>query len=299
MTELVVVGKPDDEVEKTPLYKGRRLISHSESDAYGQCEQKHSFAHEEKLQPKKRGSALARGSAGHLYLETFLQATKDGMPNEAARKKALHKVAAEPNAAEIIPLVTYWAENIWPTLGWRIIEVEYEFEPVGVSNTLAIPGKIDLIAEVWNATANEWQIMVIDHKFLYDPYPVPVFDLLPQIPKYIGILRSKGMKVKGGIFNVMRTRKLNNPNEAYKLFPVYPTNAQIKRYIVEQVTNMNQIEANAANPEYIPVRTVNKMNCANCGFLDLCLARAQGRDTKLLEKIDFEPNTYGYTEADS
>lgn len=297
MTDMVIVGQGETP-EKQAVWQGRRLISHSEVDGYLQCERKHAFAHEEKLQPKKRGAALAKGSAGHLFLEVFLQSIKDGMSNNDAIQNGLQKVAGEPNAADIIPLVVFWAKEVFPTLGWKIIAVEHEFTPTPVSKTLAIPGKIDLIAEVYNKETNEWEILIIDHKFLYDPYPIPVFNMLPQIPKYVGIMRSQGMKVKGGMFNVMRTRKLNNPMDAYVQVPVRPTNAQIRQQMIEHVTVMRQIEDNAADPDYIPLRTTNKMNCGHCGFIDLCQARLEGRDTKLLEQIDFEKNTYGYTEKE-
>lgn len=298
MTDMVIVGRGETPEEKKPEWQGRRLISHSEVDGFLQCERKHAFAHEEKLQPKKRGAALAKGSAGHLFLEVFLQSIKDGYTNTDAIQNALQKVAGEPNAADIIPLVMYWAKEVWPTLNWKIIAVEHEFSPVPVSTSLAMPGKIDLIAEVWNEETRQWEITVIDHKFLYDPYPTPVFNMLPQIPKYIGIMRSQGIKVKAGMFNVMRTRKLNNPLDAYVQVKVHPSNAQIRQQMIEHVTVMKQIEENSKNPEYIPLRTTNKMNCGHCGFIDLCQARLEGRDTSLLEKIDFEKNTYGYTDKE-
>lgn len=281
-----------------PEYKGRRLISHSEVDGFNQCERKHHYAHEVKLEPKKRGAALGKGSAGHLFLETFLQAIKDGVSQADAIEKALNKTAGEQFAADILPIVMYWAQEVWPTLGWKIIAVEYEFEPIGVAEGLAFPGKIDLIAEVYDKQIGQWVVMVIDHKFLYDPYEQEVFDLLPQIPKYIGVLRTKGIPVKAGMFNVLRTRDLKNPRDRYKQFIVRPNNQIIKQHMIEQVEGMKRIKANSENPNFVPMRTVNKINCTNCGFRELCLRDARGEDTQLLLRAEFQTNTYGYKEKE-
>lgn len=269
----------------------KRMISHSEVESFNQCEMKHHFGFVDKLQPIERSAALNKGTMGHLFLETFLKGIKNGESDWEAKTNATTVIlqADAMLASEVILIVHPWVDYVWPNLGWKIIEVEYEFEPVHLGNGLYLPGKIDAIVETKDSRFGN-AIAIVDHKFVYDPPTKAIENLQPQIPKYIGVLRTLGIPAKFGIYNYLRTRKLKDPMDKFSRSNVYPNNERLKTHMIEHMETARQIDAGVTNP----VRTANKMNCGHCGFLELCTARLNGEDTKLLERHSYELNEYGY-----
>lgn len=261
----------------------RRLISYSEADSFNQCEKKHEYAHEDKLTAITHSDGLTLGTAGHLFFETFFKAILEGSDTDHAKHLATHVIAAEPMGAKALNLCLPWVDGIWPTLGWKIVAVEQEYR-VTISDSLVYPMKCDLLVQ-WNG-----ELVLVDHKFLYDPYSRNVIDILPQMPLYIGALRSHGLNVKYGLYNVIRTR--NTKIDVYTMEPVKPTPARVKQAMLEQIETMKRIE----NGVSFRVRTANKMNCGNCQFADLCAAELRGEDTTLMKKTFFKHNDYGYTD---
>ena len=277
------------------------LISHSEVEAFGQCEQKHYYAHTEQLEPVTSSRALATGNAGHFTLETFLQALINGADNEEASKHALQEISDHDDFDfDIImkarELTKPWMEQIWPKLGWKVLAVEKEFR-LTIEEGLIYPFKVDAIIE------RRGEMMIVDHKFVADPYNDTTIRLMPQMPRYIGAMRMMDLPVTGGIYNFVRTRQLKNPMAPmadagrYGQVDNIPTKARIRHSLLEQIQEMRKIdslEKMPANERPIPVRTVNKMNCDHCGFAELCAMDLEGRDTTFMKKVGFRPNTYGY-----
>lgn len=276
----------------------KMLISHSEVEAKTQCAKKHDYAHNQKLQPIGHSMALNRGNAGHTMLEVFFLAIKAGTPTEKAKMLAMSapKLKEYPIEAvgEAMALVMPWIDNVWPGLGWKIIEVEKEFR-VPITDTLIFPFKCDLLIEY------RGEIFFVDHKFTYDAYSDEVIEVLAQLPKYIGGIRKLGIPVVGGKYNFFRTRKLKNVMDAFVVKEVPVSDQRILNTMRDQVQVMKQIETERGNAELKvnqsrPIRTANKMNCANCGFINLCTAELNGRDTTKMREANFVPNTYGYKE---
>lgn len=274
----------------------KMLISHSEVEAKSQCAKKHDYAHNQKLQPVGHSMALNRGNAGHTMLEVFFLEIKKGTPTEQAKMLAMSapKLREYPMEAvgEALALVMPWIDNVWPTLGWKIIEVEKEYR-IPITETLIFPWKCDLLIE-WRG-----EIWFVDHKFTYDAYADDVIEVLPQLPKYIGGIRKLGIPVKGGIYNFFRTRKLKNVMDAFVTKQVPVSDKRILETMRDQVQVMKEIETERTLGDTLstrPVRTANKMNCANCGFLTLCTAELNGLETKKMREANFVPNTYGYKE---
>lgn len=265
----------------------RKLISHSEVDAFTQCERKHAYAHIQKLQPKARSEGLSRGNAGHKVLEVWAKSLIAGEESEVALAKGLQEAASMPFAVAGMALATEWIRDIFPTLGWKIIAAEVQYR-VQFTETLVYPFKFDLLVEV------NGEIWLVDHKFLYDFYTQQMINIFPQMPKYIFGLRQHGINARGAIYNMLRTRKVNKVEDRFKQMTTKPNEFRIKEAIAEQMLNMRKIEANVANEKYRPMRTANKMNCGNCGFADLCEAEARGDSTKLMREHFYEPNDYGY-----
>ena len=258
-----------------------RLISHSEVEAYGQCQRKHWYAHERRLQPKSSSIALQRGNAGHQMLENFFTG-KDIMWDP---KGKLADIDIMPKM-EAMSLVTYWINNIWPTLDWKIVKVEEEFQ-IPIREGLVFPFKMDLLIE------KRGRLYIVDHKFASDAYSDEVVKILPQIPRYIWGLRKSGLNVHGGFYNFFRTRKINNPAEKFKIVPVEVTDKRIEESMRDWDLGVKQILSDKE-----PARTSNKMNCDHCGFYNLCVAELNGAKTDFMLKAQYEPNTYGYMEKE-
>jgi hypothetical protein len=275
------------------------LISHSEVEAFGQCEKKHEYAHIQKLQPKGSSIALDRGNAGHLIFKVFFKGIKNGIPTEVAKQTAL----MNPELMQKYPMVavgeamgycTYWIDNIWPTLGWRIVEVEREYQ-IPVGDGLIYPFTMDLLIEY------RGELVLVDHKFTYDAYPSAVCRVLPQMPRYAGALRKLGIPVKYGIYNFIRTRTLKDPAARFVQEPVKFGDTRIKTSILELIQEMRvikELEETPIESRRLSVRTANKMNCANCGFNELCARELEGEDTTIMRKLEFTKNTYGYVEQE-
>lgn len=283
------------EVIPGEIVNERHLISHSEVEAFGQCEQKHNFAHVQQLQPVTSSLALERGNAGHFIMETFLQAIINGADNTEAFKHAYKELGDHDDyslevISTIIGFTKPWFEHVWPKLGWKVLAVEKEFR-LSIDDRLVYPFKVDAIIEV------RGEMKIVDHKFVADPYADTTIRLMPQMPRYIGALNMMDLPVTGGIYNFIRTRKLNDPMARYSQVENNPNQHRIRTSLLEQIQEMRKIDELERMPlaqRPIPVRTVNKMNCDHCGFAELCAMELEGRDTAFMRKLNFKLNTYGY-----
>jgi hypothetical protein len=271
----------------------RLLISHSEADSFGQCERKHMYAHIQKLQPKKRSEGLARGNAGHKLLEVWAKSKISGMSDEESEQAGIQESAGMPNAAQGMKLALNWIREDFPELGWKLVSAENQYR-LQLTPTLVYPFKFDLLVEI------NGELVLVDHKFLYDFYTQQMLDIFPQMPKYIFGLRQLGLPVQYAIYNMFRTRNVTDPTKMHMYgYTMKGISESAKEFRMrdamrEQLMNMKQIEANRQNPKYLPVRSANKMNCGHCGFADICEMEARGESTKLLREAFYEPNEYGY-----
>lgn len=267
----------------------RDLISHSEADTMAQCERKWSYAQLEKLQPIKRSEGISRGNAGHKMLEVWAKEMIKGEDSEVALMFGLNAAAGMPNAALGVNLATQWIREIFPTLGWKIVAAEVQYR-VQLTETLVYPFKFDLLVEI------DGEMVLVDHKFLYDFYTQQMLDIFPQMPKYIFGLRSHGINARYAIYNMLRTRKVNNIEDRFCQRRTEPNEFRIQEAMREQLISMKNIQRIKHDPDWFPLRTANKMNCGHCGFADLCEVEARGDKTSanLMRSAFYEPNEYGY-----
>lgn len=262
----------------------RKLISHSEVEALGQCEQKHRYAHVDKLTAIRHSAGLSVGTDGHKAFETFFKALLDTKGDEAiAKAQAMSVAAGLDNGPVVLKLFVEWVDKVWPTLGWKVVACEVELR-VAISPTLVYPCKIDLLVEI------NGDLVLVDHKFLYDFYTQQMVDIFPQMPKYIAALRNNGYPVKYAIYNMVRTRKVTKFEDRYERLETHPSSDRLKISMGEQIEGMQRIERGIP----VTIRSANKMNCGNCQFASLCAAELRGENTKLMRENFFEPNTYGY-----
>src|SRR2546427_129399 len=123
-------------------------VSHSMAEAYMGCEKRYEFAHVEKLQPKKTPAQLALGTYGHKVFEVFFKAIKEGMDSDTAQKEALSWAYQDKDRFMTIGKeLIHWFDTVWPTLGWKILEVEKTYY-LRLNEDTEYPFTVDLLVEV-------------------------------------------------------------------------------------------------------------------------------------------------------
>ena len=294
-------------------------VSYSKAQSFKTCEYKYNLAfvepHSEDakkpgLMPKKKSTALARGTFGHAILEHFHKAVmKEEYPYSQDRCKVLISEAVawgmtQPEAldyaADINKQIIHYGVNVFPRMGWRVLAVEAEYRlSVGTDVATGIqkvfPFTVDLLVQ--DSTG---AIVAVDAKFSADAYSDIRCEIEPQLPIYIGALRALGVNVKHGLYLFMRTRKINNVEEQVVIKPVLRDgttkahNARIKRSFQEHLSTTDKIIVFNSSGR-MPTRNSNN-NCDYCDFKRICSVELRGDDASLIKQTEFEPNDYGYEE---
>lgn len=295
------------------------VISHSEVESFLTCQQRHYYAFGDDTFPEKRGleptsfsNSLFRGIQGHDALEQYYKHRKDGQSIESAGQIAIkHLQMKAITSTEIMTnpehlnIVTDLAGRILPRYFENELRGELsQFTPAYVEEvfylkveadefTLVYPFKPDVIMR--DAAGNLW---VWDHKFIYNFFTSDQINLLPQIPKYIGALRALGYSIKGGYYNQLRWREVKDYDKHISRDRFIPSDARVVNAFRQQYNVMLQIAGLKSSPEEWQeqlTRVLSTMVCKSCSFKYLCAADLNGLDTKLMRRVEFRPNTYGYT----
>lgn len=274
-------------------------VSHSEVDSYLLCRRKHYYGYTLSLQRVKESSALAMGSAGHKVLEVFYQAILDGDDFATALTTASEaadtlrqEVEIPANRANIFDTLFnyYFPNEPFVNKGYEILGVEKQFNlEYDEANQLQYPFVVDLIVR-----SPEGKVIVVDHKFVYDFYNYEATIMQPQIPKYIGALRALNYKIDHGMYNMIRTRKLKEPDHASMVqqLDVKPEPERVKQVFLEQIAVANEIQKikleapEAQNAS--AYRVANKMVCQSCSFLDICRTELSGGNSKLMIETEYK-----------
>jgi hypothetical protein len=268
---------PEVESEK-PL-----RVSHSMAEAYAACQKRYEYAHLEQLAPKEVPAALALGTYGHKVFEIFFNDIKDGISDKDAMLKAMRYAYSDIQKFDKVgESLLYWFESVWPTLGWKILEVE-KTTYLELNTETQFPFTIDLLIEL------NGQLYIVDHKFTADQYPEEVLLIYPQMPKYVGALRATGTPVVGGIYNIVRTRAMKDISAKLVRQPMKINRDRIINSMKMQLAYTERIRSHEG--EYL--RNINN-NCKYCPFVDLCGLEMNGEDSTSLKAVNFVPNTYGY-----
>lgn len=276
--------------DKMPKDESKQRLSHSAIEAYNACEKRFEYAHIEKLAPKETPQQLALGSYVHLVFQTFFESIKEGEPDKMAQIKALQ--VAYQNIFyfdKVGERMIYWFDNVWPTLGWKILEVEATYY-LPLNDEEEYPFTVDLIIEV------NGEIAIVDHKSTADFYDENIVDIYPQLPKYAGALRAlkeRGYNVKRAYYNFLRTRPyMKNLPETTTITPVKLTNPRIQLSFQEHFNSLKKIRDHQASGEPF-VRSFGN-NCKYCPFIDLCQLEMNGNDSTSMKQIAYKENEYGY-----
>lgn len=271
-------------------------ISHSNAEAFNQCEMKFKYATMDKLEPKERSIALQIGTNGHLFFEKFFREIQKGETIETATLIGYNEMMDDnPKAALIaMPLVTKWIETQWRNnleYVWEIVKVEVT-ERIELGDLGQFPFTMDLIIR----HKKNGLLYLVDHKFLGQFYSDEVIDLLPQLPKYASAYELKhGELIAGAIYNMISTRDNAKEESLFKRYPFKLSSDRKINAMREQVITFREIKKVIAG-ERDPVRSANKMNCGHCGFKLLCAADINGNkeEAEVIKDMLYTENTYGY-----
>lgn len=274
-------------------------VSHSEVDSYLLCRRKHYYGYTKSLQRVRESAALAMGTAGHKVLEVFYKNILDGHSFDAALDEAYlvaeelrQQVDIPANRANIFDTIfdIYFPNEPYVKEGWTILAVEKEFAlKYDEENDLSYPFVVDLIAQ-----SPDGKTVVIDHKFVYDFYNYEASIMQPQIPKYVGALRALNYKIDYGMYNMIRTRKLKEPDaqSMCQLLDVKPEPERVKQVFTEQISVANEIQAIKQRTEEEQsahaYRVANKMVCQSCSFLDVCRTELSGGNVQLMIQTEYK-----------
>lgn len=285
-----------------------RRISNSEVSTWLQCERKYYYAFDLNLTPRVGGQALTRGIIGHEVLATYYTVLMESGGNVVAAANAadehLRKLLARSTESweqELIMdchriLGRYW--EFAANDNWQILAVEKSYD-IPMTDEFTFAMRLDILADIGG------EITLVDHKFVYDFWQQQVMDMNPQMPKYIGTLRNNGLNVSRAMINQLRTRTKKGgmtDEEMFKRAYIKPTQPEIREHMREHILAARQVTAHRSQPvearERSVLRTMNKMNCNNCHFADLCKAQLMGGDVTYMLQYDYKQNdTYGYNVA--
>jgi hypothetical protein len=258
-------------------------ISHSTGEAFLTCEKKYEYAHVENLAPKQMPAALALGIYGHGVFQVFFEQIKEHGNAEVAQVIALrHAYKDIFHFGKIGSELIHWFDTVWPTLGWKILEVEKTYY-LKLNEDTEYPFTIDLLIEL------NGQLLIVDHKFTADSYAEELLLVYPQLPKYIGALRALGTPVVSAIYNIVRTRSMKDLDAKLVRQPLKVNGPRIRKSFEIHLNTIDKIKSHEG--EF--VRNVG-YGCKFCSFIDLCGLEMNGEDSTALKAVDFVPNTYGY-----
>ncbi len=286
-------------------------VSHSEVDSYLLCRRKHYYGYGMSIQRINTSHSLAMGTAGHAVLETFYKYLFESGDTYEDQLVAFDQgvVLAEHKYQEIVDdgfedasnraslrdvlfheEWGYFANEYMVKNGWQVLAVEQEFSLMYDETTEgSYPFVIDLIMR-----DKEGNVVVVDHKFVYDFYTSNQTDLQPQIPKYIGALRALNYPVAYGAYNMLRTRKLKTPEASSMQYfmPFKPNAERVLNTFAEQIGVAAEIQAlkelNIEDQSKRAYRTANKMVCQSCSFKDICSTELVGGNTELMLKTEYK-----------
>jgi hypothetical protein len=237
------------------------------------------------------------GTAGHTVLEAFYTAILEGKDFDTAvdvARETADGLAIEipANRANIFDtLFTYYFPNEpYVKEGYEILAVEKKFNlEYDVENSMQYPFVVDLIVK-----SPEGKTIVVDHKFVYDFYNYEATIMQPQIPKYVGALRALNHKIDHGMYNMIRTRKLKEPDAASmcQQLDVKPESARVTQVFKEQISVASEIQKikqlEPEQQEATAYRVANKMVCQSCSFLDICRTELSGGNSKLMIETEYK-----------
>jgi hypothetical protein len=285
------------------------IISHSEVDAFSQCQRKWHYAYGENLRRQTQSVALTRGIQGHKFLETFFKTLQQtGNYKTAMHAYVSHATADSPDMDNSTPaqLKAYWdlVNRIKDVLfkqeelfsSWTIVEIEKKFK-------LPLFDDVDYGFTVDMIVYYEGAFWLLDWKFIYNFYQPQVVAIAPQMPRYVHALRKLDYNIKDAIYGMIRYRA--DALDIWKLQKLDLSLIQISNVWEDfqakafKLATYRKYLATGGKPEVKGgERSANTMSCEHCPFLNLCVAELKGSDGRVMRRAEYTINDYGYSEKD-
>jgi len=288
------------------------IISNTQVGTKLLCDKQHDFRFMRAghgYEPKKLPPAIYRGILGHSALEQYYFTLKEGFGVGVASSAAqqvldteISRLAAEtPGEFETVGLILQLKNLVelyaqaYREETFKVLEVEKDFR-TSVDENIEYALKLDLLVEM---TSGEFRgdLVVVDHKFVYN-FKTPLdIEMDAQLPKYIHVLKQNGYTVSKGMFNQIRTRSLKNPTQAdlFRREWIKPTKSEINQIWFEQKEAAYQIHRDQ-DYSNTPIRNMSLLVCRSCMFQQPCKAELNGDDVTQMLKANYQKSTYGYTE---
>lgn len=291
------------------------IISNTQIAAKNLCDKAHDYQFIKKIVPKRLPTAIYRGVIGHAALEQYYLLLKDGKSVEECRDAALsvldkeiNKIATStPEEFEQIgllvnlrALIRDYAE-VYRIEPFKVLEVEKVFTTKASTQVRFLPVidyglKLDLLVEMTKGE-HRGDLVVVDHKFVYNFKTALDIQMDAQLPKYIKTLRDNGFIVTKGFFNQIRTRVMKNPSpvDLYRRDWIKTNKAETEQIWTEQLQSAEQIlKAQEFNTP--PIRTMSLLVCRSCMYQGPCKAELNGDNVTQMLEANYEPSTYGYSD---
>lgn len=281
------------------------LISNSEVNTFQTCERQHYYAFREALKPKKGHSkSLTRGIVGHEALELYYKAKRKGFSKEVCTQQLIGAVESEiPKYPEysqelyqLISVLQRYVEYYWDE-PWKILEVESTHSTLLGNSTVKYGLRLDLLVEVTSGR-DKGQIIIVDHKFVYDFFNDREKQMNTQLVKYIRTLKKNGIPVRKAILNQIRYRQMKSadPNMLFRRDTIVTTDKESERFMeefskvaedIDWLTGLSQEIHKASSRMHI-----DKQTCSQCAFQPLCKLNLQGLDEQPTKDMLYTHNDY-------
>ena len=273
------------------------VISHSEVETLSKCERQHWYAFGMRLMKIERGVALTRGIIAHAGMETYFNAIKLGRTHDEAMDLCAKAITAEmikdPNlmlsGAEAQVLIQGFLIKARVEIStWQIKDVEKEYRLDFPDFTYA--ARIDL-----TAIRSGGILEVFDTKTTYNYYEPWLVRLLPQVPRYVGMLRANGIWAAKGNYLFIRTRNIGEGD--YRIEPIDPlSDKRIQNSMWDLIKTAKRILELRAMPKdqwrNSVTRTVDSRICQYCDFKKLCTRDLEDESIDYLVATEYKDNEY-------
>jgi hypothetical protein len=282
------------------------LISNSEAKSFLDCERRHFYSFRKGIKPTTYSKALTRGIVGHEALEAFYKAKQKGLDAVhcvADMMDVLDKAIREtpefsPEFEQLRLVLVRYADYYWDE-PWKILEVESSHDMPILENSIAIKYglRLDLLVEI-TAGRDKGQIVIVDHKFVYDFFTSRELEMNTQQVKYIKTLRANGIPVRKAILNQIRYRQLKSPKPGmlFRRSSIYTSEKEAERFLhefkkvaleIDYLSGLTEDEHKEASKMHI-----DKNTCGSCAYQPLCKLYLEGIDEKRTEEMLYSHNDY-------
>jgi hypothetical protein len=286
-------------------------VSGSAIDAYSRCLRKYFYAHDLGLERAVTSESIALGRAGHALLMPYYRALHAGADHPQAM--AMAEAAARfgdleldtdsrnpPPVARALDLVRlYWAVHASDAVLFEVLEVE-------VAHRVDMGGwTYAWTTDLLLADRQTGELVLLDHRFLGDPYDPHLLYIDPQLPRYAIGYAAAGRRIGLAWRNQIITHKgwyKSEPLRRIRREPVDVSPARLERARVELLLGAQRVLAWRELPVEVRRQTATRswdpLSCRYCPFRKPCAVEARGEDATEILETEFRKSSYGYSDGE-